>query len=217
MPWLEEEDELLKAKLGGIKVYDDRAPTTGLGRDVKVWFRFPEPELRNADYPFLTIDLINIEEALDRAQRGGQQRPTVTGYRPPDMTAGAAEGKTLITEWPVAMNLDYQITTWARNIQHDRQMLRQLWAKFPGRYGSLGGKAAPYVRPFSCQLMNMVVGDRLDEFGKRLFKKVFTMRVFSELWASEVRALTNITDIDITLPFDTNGDDWFTDLNCYED
>lgn len=214
MPWIEEEEYLLKDKLGGFVVTDASSPVGG--RPVKVWFRYPEMEERDITYPFLTIDLINISEALDRSQRGGQQRPTVQGYRPPDMATVAAAGKTLVTEWPVAMNLDYQVTTWARNIQHDRQLLRTMWAKFPGRYGSLGGNDIPYVRPFSAQLMSMVPGDRLDEFGKRQFRKLFTLRIFSELWASEIKEITNVTGIDIIIPVDPGTGDWFNHITCYE-
>jgi hypothetical protein len=211
-PWIEEEEDLLKEKLGGLTVSDSKAPA----RPVKVWFRFPEMELSQVVYPFVTIDLIGIAEATERAHRGGQQRPTVQGYRPPDMVAGPAAGKTFVTEWPTAMNLDYQVTTWARNAQHDRQLLRQLWAKFPGRYGTLGGKDVPYVRPFSCQLMNMTPGHRIDEFGKRQFRNIFTLRVASELWASEIREITQLTEIEIDLPIDIAPGDWFNDITCYE-
>lgn len=223
MPWIEEEEALLKEKLTGLVVTDGRKPG---GRPVRTWFRWPEMEQRDiqrdpaatmeAQYPFITIDLINVGEALDRAQRGGQMRPTVEGYRPPGTLPSATPGRIHVTEWPVAMNLDYQITTHARNIQHDRQMMRQLWALFPGRYGSLGGNAAPYVRPFSAQLLNMTPGDRIDEFGKRQFRKIFSLRIFSELWASPIVERTEVTDIEINLPIDIPPGEWFSDINCYE-
>lgn len=212
-PWIEEEETLLKTKLSDMVVHDQKAPT---GRAVGVWFRFPEPELQEAHYPFVTIDLLNISEALDRAQRGGQVRPTVNGYRPPDMTAGPAPGKTFVSEWPVAMNLTYQLTTWSRFNSQDREIVRQIWAKFPGRYGSLGGNAAPYVRPFSAQLLSMVPGDRQDEFGKRQFRKIFTLQVFSELWVSDPKEVTEITTLGLDLAIDGNPSNWFSDINCYE-
>lgn len=214
MPWIDEEDDLLKTKLQGMVVTDAKAPPDG--RPVKVWYRHPEMELRDQDFPFMIIDLINVSEALDRAQRGGQQRPTVNGYRPPDMMDGAAAGRILITEWPVAMNIDYQVTTYARNIQHDRQMLRQFWTLFPGRYGSLGGNASPYVRPFSAQLTGMTPGDHLDEYGKRKFRKMFTLRVFSELWASPIRDVHQLETIDLIFPIDVGVGDWFSGINCHE-
>jgi hypothetical protein len=212
MPWIDEEDDLLKTKLQGFVVTDARAPG---GRGVKVWYRHPEMELREQDYPFMVIDLIGVGEALDRAQRGGQMRPTVTGYRPPEYT-GTTEGRIHVTEWPVAMDLSYQVTTYARNIQHDRQMMRAFWTQFPGRYGSLGGKASPYVRPFSAQMMGMVPGDRLDEFGKRQFRKMFTLKVFSELWASPIHDVHQLENIDLLFPVDTGVGDWFSWLNCHE-
>jgi len=213
MPWIEDEDRLLKDKLAGLMVTDAKAPG---GRGVKVWYRFPEQELREQDYPFITIDLLGVGEALDRAHRGGQMRPTVEGYRPPEYV-GAPEGRVHVSDWPVSMNLTYQITTYARHIQHDRQLLRQIWALFPGRYGSLGGNAAPYVRPFSAQLLNMTPGHRLDEFGKRQFRNIFTLQVFSELWASEIKSRPLVTEIEITLPIDVAPGDWFSNIDCYED
>lgn len=213
MPWIEEEEILFKAKLSGFTVTDAVDPS---GKTVKVWFRYPQMEIQDADYPFLTIDLIGVSEALDRAQRGGQMRPTVTGYRPPDMATDPDTGKTFVTEWPMAMDLSYQVTTWARNQKHDRELIRQIWATFPGRYGSLGGNASPYVRPFSAQLLSMTPGDRIDEFGKRLFRKMFTLKIFSELWASEVKQITDVTSIDITMPINVSGDDWFSNITCFE-
>lgn len=212
IPWIEDEDALLKEKLAGIVVTDAKAPG---GRGVKVWYRYPEQEERDIVYPFITIDMIGVREALDRAHRGGQIRPSLTGYRPPEYV-GAPEGRVHVTEWPVAMDLDYQLTTYARNIQHDRQIMRQLWALFPGRYGSLGGNAAPYVRPFSAQVTSMVPGDRLDEFGKRQFRKIFSLRVFSELWATPVNEVGELTNIDIELPVDVGAGDWFSEINCHE-
>lgn len=164
-------------------------------------------------YPFITIDLVNISEALDRAHRGGTMRPTVTGYRPPDMAQDAVEGRTFVTDWPMAMNLDYQITTWSRFNSHDRQILRSIWERFPGRYGSLGGNASPRVRPFSAQLLSMVPGDRQDESGKRQFRKIFTLRIFSELWISELREITNVTTLDISMVLDKFG---ISNIDCYE-
>ena len=212
MPWIDEEDDLLKSKLSGVVVTDARHPG---GQGVKVWYRHPEQELREQTYPFMVIDLYNVAEALDRAHRGGQIRPTVTGYRPPEYT-GASSGRIHVTEWPVAMNLDYQVTTYARNIQHDRQMMRAVWTLFPGRYGSLGGNAAPYVRPFSAQLVNMIPGDRLDEFGKRQFRKIFNLRVFSELWATPIKDVHQLEEIELIFPIDVGVGDWFSGINCHE-
>jgi hypothetical protein len=212
--WLLEEDALLKEKLQGIIVRDARADPTA-GRPVKVWFRFPEPEIREVEYPFVTIDLINISEALDRAHRGAHA-PPVTQYVPPDELPEPVTGKVLVTEYPIAMNIDYQVTTWARNIHHDRQMTQQLWVMFPGRYGSIGGNADPYVRPRSCQLIGFAIGDRLDEFQKRLFRKMYTVRVFSELWASQIKQITQVTTISIDMPSLFGDEPWITVLDCHE-
>ncbi|HET7110298.1 MAG TPA: hypothetical protein VFI41_05465 [Gemmatimonadales bacterium] len=220
MPWIEDEETLLKEKLSHFTVTDQKAPT---GRSVGVWFRFPEMELTpdrerrlEGMYPFVTIDLINISEALDRAHRGGQMRPTVDGYKPPDYV-GPPEGRRHVTDWPIAMNLDYQLTTWTRNIQHDRQIVRQFWTLFPGRYGYLGGNASPYVRPFSAQLLSGTPAHRIDEFGKRQFRNIFSLRVFSELWASQIKEVGELTEFEIEIPINVAPGEWFSDISCFED
>lgn len=212
MPWVNEEDELVKLKLQGMIVTDQKMPG---GRPVKVWFRQPEGEIRQVEWPYVTIDLLSIAEGLDRAHRGGQARPTTTTYGPEGLQE-AASGKTLVTEWPVAMDFFYQVTTWTRSAQHDRQLSRQMWAKFPGRYGSVGGQATPYVRPRSCQLLGWTQADRIDEFGKRLFSKAYTLKVFSELWTSDIVEVTQITDVDIDITIDVPDGSWFSDISCHE-
>lgn len=221
MPWLEEEDQLLKEALGSFIVTDARAPA---GRPVRAWYRWPEPEMRGqADvkskrelaYPFITVDLIDISEALDRAHRGGSVRPTVNGYRPPEFTGPPAK-RIAVTDWPVAMDLVYQVQTWTRSIQHDRQLVGQMWARFPGRYGSLGGNASPYVRPFSCQLLEFTPADGYDEHSKRRFRKIFTLKVFSELWATPIKTVRQLEKIGINLAVDVGLDGWFSEITCYE-
>ena len=59
-PLFLEEDNMLKEKLKGILVTDQRADNEQIGRPVQVWFGQPDVELRDQTYPFITIDLIDI-------------------------------------------------------------------------------------------------------------------------------------------------------------
>jgi hypothetical protein len=211
--WLLEEDTLLKDKVSGMTVSDQREDP----RPVPVWYRFPEQELRDVTYPFVTIDLIGISEALDRAHRGGRMRPDEQQFLPAGELPAPEAGRVPVTEWPIAMDLSYQVTTWTRNVHHDRDLTRQMWVRFPGRYGSIGGSVSPYVRARSCQLMGYMPGDRIDDFGKRLFRKMYTIKVFSELWASQIRNITLVTTITIDVPsLFGNEAGWLNVIGCNE-
>ena len=53
MPFLISEDEALKSHLQGMEV----AGRDGRALPVRVWFRWPEQEEREIQYPFITIEL----------------------------------------------------------------------------------------------------------------------------------------------------------------
>ena len=55
------EDQALKEKFSGIQLVDDRDST----RDVQVFFRYPEGETERT-YPFITIELLDINHAANR-------------------------------------------------------------------------------------------------------------------------------------------------------
>ena len=60
------EDEALKAHIQGLTVSDNSMPD----RPVKVWFGYPDVEVRDQVFPFLTIDLIDIKAANERQTYG---------------------------------------------------------------------------------------------------------------------------------------------------
>lgn len=209
--WIEEEDLALKQKLSTMVVTDASAPA---GRPVKIWYRMPEMEERQVVYPFVTLELFDVSEALDRAHRGGRLQPTQTGFGPSDL-APPDPNHTWVTEWPVAMNLDYQVSTYARSNLHDRQMLGQMWTTLPGRYGHIGGDSTH--RPRTAQLLSFSTADRIDEFGKRLFRKIFHVRVFSEIYNVTPKQITQVQQILLTTPvLFGNESNWITQLLCYE-
>lgn len=198
MPFILNEDAALKDKVKGIKVTDDNAPEGG--RNVAVWFRMPEGELRDQKYPFITLDLINVEEDTSRAHRG----IIAMRYLPEGVTA--TDDETVKTEFPIPYNLDYQITTHTRYAQHDRQIMAELLKqdRLPHRFGFLHVPQDDTVRRLD--LLSVRPADTMmdTEAGKkRLFRKIFTVRVSAELLPSTVAKVIDtetVTILDATDP-----------------
>ena len=180
MTFILAEDEALHTMLRGITVSDSKNPS----RQVGVWFGQPDPELQNQAYPYITIDLLDITEARERVMSG---RANPWYFEPEDLSEDA-------DDWwiynPTPINLDYQITTYARQPRHDRQILAQLMAnRLPLRFGSLqclekstevDGETLLDVTVRRLDVLNVVKRD-IPESGKRLFMNAFTIRVSSEI------------------------------------
>lgn len=161
-----DEDRALRNLLTGITVGDQKEGQ----RRVNVWFGQPDLEIRTQSYPFITVDLIDVSEAKDRAHRG-RSAPEY------DRPAGADPG-TWDMDFPIPVNLDYQVTTWARQPRHDRQILSALLGtKIPLRFGTLCPDDGTVRR---LDVLDVVKRDT-GEASKRLFRNVITVRVSSEL------------------------------------
>lgn len=178
MTFLLSEDAALKAYLSGITVADEKSAS----RPVKVWFGYPDVEIRAQDFPFITIDLLNIRQALYRQTSGELYDGNYMG------TKAIQTGKWYNYEVPVAYDLVYQITSYSRHPRHDRAILYQLHEKFPGRRGHLPvnddlGTSTGYRHMF---LESMTKNDRAEgEHGnKRILRNIFTVSVASELTPS---------------------------------
>lgn len=183
MTFILAEDEALRNVLLGMTVSDNK----NANRPVGVWFGQPDPEIRAQSFPFITVDLIDISEARERVMSGKSE---IWYYEPDDLQSN--EGWEMFLPTPI--NLDYQITTFARQPRHDRQILAQLLNnRLPLRFGSL-----PVVQKYTQETVDgqpAQVGQatvrRLDvmrvlkrditESGKRMFMNVFTVRVSSEI------------------------------------
>lgn len=188
MSWIENEDRALKSVFSGITVSDSKQAD----RPVKVWFGRPDLEVRQQSYPYITLDLIGLWEARERAHRG----IVSPDYRLPDAPDPVpGHGQTM--EYPVPYDFNYQVTTFARNPQHDRQIVNEILnRRFRG--GRLLGLDVPEdetVRTMT--LHGMVTRDRTDE-ERRLFSKVFTITVCGEALASEIRSTPWVSRINLT-------------------
>ena len=198
-PFIVAEDLALKTWLQGMTVDDEKVND----RQVKVWFGYPDVELRAQSYPYITIDLIDISPANDRQWSGyitdNDRRGTVVP------TAGSL----YTSKAPVAYDLIYQITTYARHPRHDRSMMYDLLNKFPAKFGylSVPNEIGTEYSGRSMFLDGFVKRDAVEEEsgGRRLLRNVFTIRVISEMTPSQaatalqqvdhVRINTTITNI----------------------
>jgi hypothetical protein len=184
------EDAALKSHLSDITVSDEKSAT----RPVKVWFGYPDVEIRTQDFPFITIDLIAIRNAVERQTSGIIYDGDYSG------TVAPVNGVFYKYETPIAYDLLYQVTSYSRHPRHDRAIIFQLSQKFPGMRGHLAvpnelGTHTAYRHMF---LESTMKNDRAEgEHGnKRLLRNIYTVRVVSEMTPATASAV-GIPDVEI--------------------
>jgi len=172
--WLFDEDRALRDLMKGMVVSDHE----NRQRNVEAWFGHPDKELREQKYPYVTVDMLQIQEDPKRAHRGDlylADPPAWWGLKPLEPWQDA-----YLLEMPHPVDIDYQISTWARNPRHDRQMLFQLFTG--GRTMLRNGllyTADGKIRRLD--FLGHIKRDVTDPDGKRLFNNVFRVRVSSEV------------------------------------
>jgi len=185
------EDLALKTLLSGITVSDD----ANSSRPVKVWFGYPDIEIRDQSFPFITIDLIDILQAQERQTSGYLIDSDYQGTIPEQSGFGYSY------KIPTAYDLVYQITSYSRNPRHDRAIIYQLLNKFPSKYGyltvpnTLGTESS--VR--SMFLDGFVKRDAVQsETGnRRLLRNVLSVRVVSEMTPEQVAATPLVEFVEV--------------------
>lgn len=195
MPFILDEDAGLKAILQNLLVTDEKNAT----RKVGVWFGMPDPEIRARAYPFMTIDLINLAEDPTRQMSG----PYVQAfpYVPEGFPAKDDTELYYADLPPQAYLLTYQVTSWARNPRHDRQLLQQLLdGPLPLRWGvcPVGSGEAATMRRLDVRLNKR---DGTDADGKRLFRNIFTCAMSSELFFWQVQAIKAVSSVEVDVNF----------------
>jgi hypothetical protein len=187
MTFILSEDKALRDLLKGMKVTDQKTIDEGgnAQRNVDVWFGQPDQEPRNQSYPYIVIDMIDIAEDFSRSMRG-KVKPN---YLPdPEFMVAPSDGTQGVTydpalnnweiNWPIPVNIDYQITTYSRQPRHDREILAQLMhTRLPLRFGILEPDDGTVRR---LDILDISKRD-VTEQGKRLFVNAFTVRVSSEI------------------------------------
>jgi len=180
------EDEALKTLLKGMTVTDQRSNNEGVARPVGVWFGMPDQELRDQAYPYITIDMIDVMEDRQRAMRG-----QIDGYdylKPANLPAS----KGYKVSYPIPINIDYQITTYARNPRHDRQILSDLlYTRLPLRFGALSTNDGTVRR---LDVLDVAKRDTVEQ-AKRLFSNAITVRISSEMPLLQYRELYKVQKV----------------------
>jgi len=214
------EDEAIKNRLTGITVSDDRNAT----RPVKVFFRYPEAETER-DYPFITIEMLDIVHAKNRQHSenelyyynttGGGSVPANHATAPnrldywPSISSDFSfftdknEYQTLMTNEFVPVDLLYQVSTFTRSALHDRYLSSIMLTKiFPFRRGSIHVPADNTDRRL--ELLDWSTADLLDPeagYRKRIFRKVYTLQMSAELPSTDVYGSKQATEIVATIDY----------------
>lgn len=223
--WITREDASLKVLLSGITVGTatvQRDPALNpSGRDtdlndgpvrssragskkVPVYFRFPQVEGREQTYPFITIDYLTSVFDGERAMQGYALYGTdQNAYSPAGMPAGG--GKNVL---PIPMNLHYQVSTWSRSNQHDRVINTTLMTtRILPRYGAIdmvgdpeGGSTPDDLSTRRLDLLSGPINaDSRDEQGKRVFRKIYTVSISSEMFEHDFTRLNSVRSVVLTV------------------
>jgi len=233
MTFLLSEDKALREKLQGIIVHDQKADGTETPRKVGVWFGQPDQELRSQSYPYITIDMIDLQRDTQREMRGITDAEYL---RPATFQEDAAnlssnEGilpSEFLVDLPIPVNITYQITTYARHPRHDRHIISQLLASRLQRFGYLETVektvTVDNVETITSTLRRMdllsVAKRDATEQAKRLFVNAITVRVSSEIVQTAYRAIYKVLEVHVDMPsggreatYDGIGDFVITDQN----
>ena len=188
------EEVALKARCEGLGVHDPRDPDGAL-LPVDVWFRWPNKEIREVKYPFISLDLADIVKS-DRREHSGA--PFELRYEPHNYESTIQDGARMAQEWPTPFDLVYTVTIVSLDPRHDRELKYKLLgdrARFPYRGGYLeaADEATRYFETLS-------VDTPVARDAKRTqFFTVFTIRVETELFVGQVEDIHRVQIASITL------------------
>ena len=191
MTFLLSEDKALRLWLQELVVHDQKADGVDTPRQVGVWFGQPDQELRPQSYPYITIDMIDVQRDPAREMRGYVKPEYMTAPEfVHDADGNLVEFDPDLHDWridlPIPVNIDYQITTYARHPRHDRELLSQLLhSKLILRFGQLDIEDGTNRR---LEVMDVSKRD-VTEQAKRLFVNAITVRVSSEIVQATIQEL----------------------------
>lgn len=180
MPFLLNEDAALKTLLTGITVADSGNDA----RPVGVFYGQPDKEIRQQSYPYITIDLVSVTEDVNRAHRG---------YVPLTYTPEGVNTTNInMVNFPIPVDLVYQVSTWSRQPRHDRQLIAALFSpgRLPLRFGQL-----PIPEDGTNRRVDVLGFSKRDfiESEKRLFNNVYNIRISSELFVDQLVEAYKVT------------------------
>jgi len=113
--------------------------------------------------------------------------PTDTLYTPEGVTT-----PNQIVNYPVPVQLLYQVTTWSRQPRHDRQIIEQLFSsgRLPFRFGYLN-----IPEDGTRRRLDLLGFSKRDttEGDKRLFSNVYNIRISAEIFEDVLVQLYEVT------------------------
>jgi len=199
------EDEAIKKRFSDLTVSDDRDAE----RPVQVFFRYPEGETERK-YPFITIELIDVVHAKNRqhsdtyldTHRAGH--PNNLDYWPSTSSASSpnvAGFDSFRTTEFTPVDLLYQVSTFTRSALHDRQLAAQMLTNVvPFKYSSIVIGADGTSRRLD--LLDWSTADLLDPeagYRKRIFRKIYTLQMNSEITTSALVGLKKVSTVSTTI------------------
>lgn len=204
------EDAAIKGRFSGITVSDDRNNS----RPVKVFFRYPDGETER-EYPFITIELIDIVHASNRQHSetilygstdplNPYEGPNSMTYWPSTLSTFASyanQGSLVTAHEFIPVDLLYQVSTFTRSALHDRQLTANIMQRIGRfRWGFIDIPEDGTNRRLD--LLDWITADLLDPeagYRKRIFRKVYTLQMNAELTVTDLeiakRTLSVTTDI----------------------
>jgi hypothetical protein len=199
MPYLLNEDKAVKAKLQGLKVTDANAPVGG--RPVGVRYRLPEDEIGELTFPLIVIDRSSIAVASDREHRGRvalQYTPESVAEWNPDVEI--YETSPYVVDYPVPVDILYQITVLARKEMHLVDLTAKLQQpdRLPYRFGFIEVPEDGTVRSLFID-GGPEFAPTKDGEGKRLFQASFAIRIPTELLPAQIEQAEKVEQVDISL------------------
>lgn len=186
MTFMLSEDKALRELLQGLKVQDQKADGSPAGeRPVGVWFGQPDQEIRAQTYPYITINLLDVQRDVSREMRG---KTNVAYLVPPNL----ADDKDFQRDIPIPVDLEYQITVYSRHPRQDRELMSDiLFSRLPFRFGTLDLDDGTTRR---LDVLDVTKRDFVEQ-GKRLFLNAITVRVSSEMVQRTYKELYKVLEV----------------------
>jgi hypothetical protein len=158
----------------------------------------PDQELRSQSYPYITIDMIDISQDPSREHRGKATKDNAA-YLFADETIPTDEDREI--DYPIPVNIDYQVTTFSRHPRHDREILASLLnARLPMRFGIVHLDDNTVRR---LDVLGVAKRDLVEQ-GRRLFMNAITVRISSEIAQGTLKTLYKVLSVEL----DPTQGDW---------
>lgn len=185
------EEEALKAKIAAANVAVP-ASRNGPTNPVSVWYRWPEKEYSENLFPFITLDLIDVEFDAPRAHSYNWDSMNYL----PDAVPDSATPQEYIAPFPIPVELHFTVSTYCRNAIHDRHLLRRLqqWDLFIPKFGYLDVETDNTRRRLDI-LDGPTEAHYHDNLNKRVFRRIFTIGINAEMLPEEAYQAQEITKV----------------------